>query len=110
VAVVPWARQGDDRRCLRAVGVVRTRSVHGSDRAADGGPHAVLIFFNLTKNGSNLKIEKNVLICSKNSQILQEPRLGHYEQFSQLCRYPNLNTIRVKIPGTDSPFEILMNF
>jgi hypothetical protein len=55
VAAVPWARQGSGGRCLRVFGVVRTRSAHGSDRAADGGPHAVLIFFNLIKTGLNLK-------------------------------------------------------
>jgi hypothetical protein len=45
----------------RAVGMLRTRSARGSDRAADGGPHAVLIFFNLTKTGSKLKFEKECL-------------------------------------------------
>jgi hypothetical protein len=35
---------------------------------------------------------------------------GYYEHFSQLCQHPNLSRIRVKIPGTDSPFETLMNF
>jgi hypothetical protein len=86
------------------------QSARGSDRAADGGPHAVLIFFNLTKIGSNLKFEKNALLCSKNSQIVHAARMGHYDQFSQLFRHPNLNRIRVKIPGIDSPFENLMNF
>jgi hypothetical protein len=36
--------------------------------------------------------------------------LGYYEQFSELCRHPILNGIRVKNPGTDSSFESLMNF
>jgi hypothetical protein len=36
--------------------------------------------------------------------------LGYYEQFSELCRHPILNGIRVKNPGTDSTFESLMNF
>jgi hypothetical protein len=109
-AVVPWARQGGGGHCLREVGAVRMQSARGLDRAADGGPHAVLIFFNLTKIGSNLKFEKNALLCSKNSQIVHAARLGHYDQFSQLFRHPNLNRIRVKIPGIDSPFENLMNF
>jgi hypothetical protein len=47
-----WRRR---HRCLRAVGAVGTRSASGSDRAADGGPHAVLIFLNLIKTGSNLE-------------------------------------------------------
>jgi hypothetical protein len=56
-------RKGGGRRgggrYLRAVSAVQTRSARGSYRAADGGPHAVLIFFfNLTKTGSNLKFEK----------------------------------------------------
>jgi hypothetical protein len=74
---------------------------------ADGGPHTVLIFFNSTKTGLNLKFEKE---CLTLLQILHAARLGNYEQFSQLCQHPNLNKIRVKISGTDSPFEILMNF
>jgi hypothetical protein len=44
-AATPWARQGGSGRCLRAVDAVWTRSARGSDRAADGGPHTVLIFF-----------------------------------------------------------------
>jgi hypothetical protein len=47
---VPWARQGGGGRYLRAVGTVRTRYARGSDRAADGGPHAVLIFFQFNQN------------------------------------------------------------
>jgi hypothetical protein len=57
-----------------------------------------------------MEFEKNTLLCSKNSQILHAARLEHYEQFTQLCRHPILNKIRVKIPGKDSPFEILMDF
>jgi hypothetical protein len=48
-------------RCLRAVSTVRTRSACGSNRAADGGPHVVLIFFNLTKTNSNMEFEKECL-------------------------------------------------
>jgi hypothetical protein len=55
-------------------------------------------------------LKKNALLCSKKSQILHAARLGHYKQFSQLCRHLNLNRIRVKILGKDSPFETLMNF
>jgi hypothetical protein len=65
VAAVPWAWQGSGGRCLRAVGAVWTRSARGSDRAADSGPHAVLIFFNLTRTGSNLKFEKECLTLLK---------------------------------------------
>jgi hypothetical protein len=36
--------------------------------------------------------------------------LGYYEHFSQLCRHPNPNRIRVKNPGSDSPFESLLKF
>jgi hypothetical protein len=49
------------RHCLREVGAVWTWSARGSDRAADGGPHMILIFFNLTKTSSNLKFEKECL-------------------------------------------------
>jgi hypothetical protein len=52
-AAALWARQGGDGRYLRVVGVLWTWSARGLDRAAEGGPHAVLIFFNLTKIGSN---------------------------------------------------------
>jgi hypothetical protein len=41
--------------------VVRTRSTRGLDQAADGGPEAVLIFFNLTKTGSNLEFEEECI-------------------------------------------------
>jgi hypothetical protein len=34
-------------RYLRVVGAVWMRSARDSDRAADGGPHAVLIFFSI---------------------------------------------------------------
>jgi hypothetical protein len=61
VAAVPWARQGSGGRCLRVFGVVRTWSARGSDRAADVGPHTVLIFFNLIKTGLNLKFGQQCL-------------------------------------------------
>jgi hypothetical protein len=35
--------------------------------------------------------------------------IGYYEQFSELCQHPNIHRIRVKNPGTDAPFESLMN-
>jgi hypothetical protein len=54
-AAALWTRQGGDGRYLRVVGALWTWSARGSDRAAEGGPHAVLIFFNLTKIGSNLE-------------------------------------------------------
>jgi hypothetical protein len=51
----------------------------------------------------------DALPCSKNSQILDAARLGHYEQFSLLSRHRSLQRIRVKNHQTDSPFESLMN-
>jgi hypothetical protein len=41
--------------------VVRTRSTRGLDQVADGGPKAVLIFFNLTKTGSKLEFEEECI-------------------------------------------------
>jgi hypothetical protein len=55
-AAVLGAWQGSGGCYLRAVDAVRTRSARGSDRAADGGPHTVLIFFNLTKTRLKLEI------------------------------------------------------
>jgi hypothetical protein len=49
-------RQGGGSCYLRAVSAVRTRSARGSDWAADGGPHAVLIFFQFNQNRIKLKI------------------------------------------------------
>jgi hypothetical protein len=54
-AAVLWARQGSGHRCLRVVGAVRTRLARGSDRTANGGPHAVLILFQF--NQDRLKLE-----------------------------------------------------
>jgi hypothetical protein len=51
----------------------------------------------------------DALPCSKTSQIVHAVTLEHCKEFSQLCRDPNLHRIRVKNPGTDSPFESLMN-
>jgi hypothetical protein len=72
------------------------------------GP-AVSYFLELSKLAQIWKLKMDLLPYFKNFQILHAARLGHYEQFSQLCRDPNLHTIRVKNPGTDSPFESLMN-
>jgi hypothetical protein len=47
---------------------------------------------------------------AKNSQILHAAVLGHYEEFSQLCRHPIHNRIGVKNPRIDPPFEFLMIF
>jgi hypothetical protein len=74
------------------------------------GPHAVLIFFQFIQNRFNMEIEKESLTLSKNSQILYSARLGNYEQLSQLWKHPILNRCGIKIPGTDSQFEFLMNF
>jgi hypothetical protein len=57
-----------------------------------------------------MEIEKESLTLSKNSQILYSARLGNYEQLSQLWKHPILNRCGIKIPGTDSQFEFLMNF
>jgi hypothetical protein len=57
-----------------------------------------------------MEIKNGCLTYSKKSQFLHVATLGYYEQFSQLCRLPILNRIRVKNPGTDSTFESLMNF
>jgi hypothetical protein len=72
-APVPWAWQDSGGRSLRAVGAVWTQSARGSDRAADGGPHAVLIFFNLAKTGSNLKFEKGCLTL-----LRKFPNISYY--------------------------------
>jgi hypothetical protein len=60
-AATSWAWQGSGGHCLNAVGAVRMWSARGSDRAVDGGPHTVLILFNLTKTGSNLDFQKECL-------------------------------------------------
>jgi hypothetical protein len=51
-----------------------------------------------------------ITVGGEAAAIVSWARLGHCEQFSQLCRHPIPNKIRVKIPGIDSPFETLMNF
>jgi hypothetical protein len=79
------------------------------------GPGGFDIFSNY-QTGSNFEIEKECLTVVldrgivNNSQILHAIRLGHCEQFSQLCQRPILNRIRFKNPGIDPPFESLMNF
>jgi hypothetical protein len=60
VAVVSWARQGGSGHYLRAVGVVRARSAHGSDRAVDGGHHTVSL---LSLNYPNWLNYKNQNVC-----------------------------------------------
>jgi hypothetical protein len=74
------------------------------------GAHTVSYFSKLFKLAETWKLKIDVLACSKISQFLHVPRLGHFEQFPQLCRHPILNRIRVKNHGTDSTFESLMNF
>jgi hypothetical protein len=90
------------------VGVVQTLSVRGSDRAA--GPSNFDIFLELSKLTQTWKLKMDALHCFKNPQILHDAILGHCDQLAQLCRHPNLNRCRVKIPGTDSQFEFLVNF
>jgi hypothetical protein len=59
-----------------------------------------------TATETTMKLWADKAACSfKNSQFLHVARLGHYEQFSQLCRHPILNRIRVKNTRTDSTFE-----
>jgi hypothetical protein len=74
------------------------------------GPAVFDIFLELSKPTQILKLKMDALLCPKNSQILHSARLGNYEQLSLLCRHPNLNRCRVKIPGIDSQFEFLVNF
>jgi hypothetical protein len=97
----------------KAAAAVRTQSAQRrrcSDCVADGWAHAVLYFPELSKLTQTWKLKIDALPCSNNSQFLHVARLGHYEQFSKLCRHPILNRIRVKNLGTDSTFESLMNF
>jgi hypothetical protein len=75
-----------------------------------GGSRAVSVFSNLSKTGSNSKVEKAALSCSKNSQFLHEDRFEYCEQLSQLCGLEIPNRNKVKHLGTDSIFEFLMNF
>jgi hypothetical protein len=77
--------------------------------ADERGPHG-FIFFSNYPNWLKLEIENGCLPCSKNSQCLHVSRLGHYEQFAQLCRHPICDRIRVKNPETYSTFESLMDF
>jgi hypothetical protein len=72
------------------------------------GAHAVSYFPELSKLAQTWKLKTDTLPYSKTFQILHAARLGYYKQFSQLCRHPNLDIIRVKNPGTDSPCESLM--
>jgi hypothetical protein len=57
-----------------------------------------------------LEIENGCLTVLQKFPIFACSYIGYYEQFSQLCRHPILNRIRVKNPGIDSTFESLMNF
>jgi hypothetical protein len=65
------------------------------------GPRG-FIFSRIVQTDSNLEIE--------NGSFTLFQKLGHFEQFSQLCQWPMLNRIRVKNPRTDSTFGSLMNF
>jgi hypothetical protein len=57
-----------------------------------------------------LEVENGCLTVLQKFPILDAARLQYYEQFSQLCRHPILNRIRVKNSGMDSTFESLLNF
>jgi hypothetical protein len=74
------------------------------------GACSFFIFPELSKLTQIWKLNMDAITCSQNFQFLHVARTGYYEQFSQLCRHPILNRIRVKNPGTDSTFEFLMNF
>jgi hypothetical protein len=92
----------------KAAATVQTRSARRrccSDRVADEWAHAVLDFSELSKLAKTWKLKMDALPYFTNSQFLYVARLGHYEQFSQLCLHPILNRIRVKNPKTDSKFE-----
>jgi hypothetical protein len=87
----------------------RGRSVVRTGRLT-GVPSGFDIFLKLSKLTQTWKLKIDALRCSKNFPILHAARLGHYEQLSLLCRHPDLNRCRVKIPGTDSQFECFVNF
>jgi hypothetical protein len=96
------------------VAIVGTTSARSGcqhlDRGADKGAPRGFDFFQFIQNRFNMEIEKESLTLSKNSQILYSARLGNYEQLSQLWKHQILNRCGIKIPGTDSQFEFLMNF
>jgi hypothetical protein len=73
------------------------------------GP-TVLIFSRINQTDSNLKVKNGCLTVLQKFPSFHAARLGHYEQFSQLCQRQNLNRCRVKIPGKDSQFEFSVNF
>jgi hypothetical protein len=104
------ANGGAGGRVAMKSGVAEQRRRRCSDRVTDRSAHVVLYFPKLSKLAQIWNLKIDVLPCSKNSQFLHVARLGHYEQFSQLCRHPVLKRIGVKNPGTDSTFESLMSF
>jgi hypothetical protein len=57
-----------------------------------------------------LEIENGCLTLLQKFPILHVARLGHDKQYSQLCRHPIPNAIRVKNARTNLTFESLMNF
>jgi hypothetical protein len=69
---------------LGMIGAVRTRSICGSDRAADGWAQRFYFFLKLSKLTQTWKLKMDTLQYSQNSQIFHADRLGHYEQLSQL--------------------------
>jgi hypothetical protein len=75
-----------------------------------GGPSGFNIFLKLSKLAQTWILNMDALHYSKNSQVLYAARLGHCEQLSSLFQHPNLNRCRVKIPGTDSQFQFLVDF
>jgi hypothetical protein len=107
-----WARTAAERQWKRwakpwvnktVAAAIRTRSAWPgrlcSDRGTNGwAPCSFDFFFQLSKPAETWKLKIDTLPCCKNSQFLHVARFGHYEQFSQLCRYPILNRIRVKHP------------
>jgi hypothetical protein len=74
-----------------------------------GGPHVVLIFFQFIQNWLKFKNSYWVPYLQK-FPFFHAARLGHYEQFSQLCWHPIPNINRANNPRSDSTVECLMNF
>jgi hypothetical protein len=77
----------DGQRGLGAVRSVRLTA----------GAHVVFLLSLNYPNQLNFKNQNGCFILLKNTQILHVGILGYYEHFSQLCRHPNLNRIRVRI-------------
>jgi hypothetical protein len=74
------------------------------------GPTWFNNFPDFSKPVQTCKIKMGALQCYKNSQILHETRLEHYEHLYRLCLLQIPNRKHGKNPGTDSIFESSMDF